>query len=113
MNSFDKYLQPTYFIDFQSPTVHDLAENLQKGDYHQTELVKKIFEHVRDTIKYSIEIFRQDFQASDFKASTTIKKGKGFCIPKSIALVALLRAASIPARLHFADIINHRSLPHI
>jgi transglutaminase-like putative cysteine protease len=31
---------------------------------------------------------------------------------KSILLVALLRANSIPARLHVADMINHRSPQH-
>ncbi len=113
MDSLNDYLQPTYFIDFNSDIVHNLAEELKEGVNGEVELAKKIFEHVRDNIKYSIEIFRHNFDASDFKASTTIIKGKGFCIPKSITLVALLRAVSIPARLHFADIINHRSLPYI
>ena len=49
----------------------------------------------------------------DMTASATVQKKIGFCIPKSVALVALLRANDIPARLHFADIINHRIPPHL
>jgi transglutaminase-like putative cysteine protease len=103
-----KYLTPTFYIDFNEEIVAKRAEKLS-GDFDTPqEIISTIFHWVRDEIPYTIK----DFQLHDpngFKASTTLKVKRGFCIPKSITVVALLRASNIPARLHFADIINHRS----
>jgi len=43
-----------------------------------------------------------------YKASTTLQKGEGYCVQKAVLLTALARASGIPARLGFADFINHR-----
>jgi len=42
-----------------------------------------------------------------YKASTTLQKGEGYCVQKAVLLTALARASGIPARLGFADFINH------
>ena len=102
------YLSPTFFIDSEAPTVRDLANQLSEDKENSVDQVISIFSYIRDNIKYNIDMAFSS-GSSDFKASKSIERKKGFCIPKSITLVALFRACDIPARLHFADIINHRS----
>ena len=41
------------------------------------------------------------------KASSTLARGDGFCVAKSVLLAAVSRAAGIPSRLGFADVRNH------
>ncbi|MFX1284049.1 MAG: transglutaminase family protein [Promethearchaeota archaeon] len=106
------YLKPTFFIDSESDVVVNLAQKLRSEHKEKVDLAIATFNYVRDNIKYTIDVTRYE-TPEDMKASATIKKEFGFCIPKSVALVALLRANNIPARLHFADIINHRIPPHI
>ncbi|MFW9855568.1 MAG: transglutaminase family protein [Candidatus Thorarchaeota archaeon] len=106
--SLKRFLEPTFYIDFKEESVARLAKELLGSNNDPQRATSNIFRWVRDHIPYSIK----DFQLHDpigFKASTTLKVRRGFCIPKSITVVALLRANEIPARLHFADIINHRS----
>jgi len=43
------------------------------------------------------------------RASTTLKSGRGWCLPKAILLTACCRVLGIPARLCFADVRNHLS----
>ena len=102
------YLNPTFFIDYNSPNIKELAQELSKGIEDKNEIAKNIFNYVRDTINYKIDSFQYDDQVG-YKASSTLSAKIGWCIPKSILSVALMRANGIPARLHFADIINHRS----
>ena len=102
------YLKPTFFIDYNSPKIKKLAQELTNGAEEKQEIAKNIFNYVRDTINYTIRSFQYNNQEG-YKASSTFAAKRGWCIPKSILCVALMRANSIPARLHFADIINHRS----
>jgi transglutaminase-like putative cysteine protease len=75
------------------------------------EIAKALFYFVRDDIKYRIFLDVIDFEM--FKASNTLNRGFGFCIPKANLLAALARANGIPSRLHFADIRNHQLPAHI
>ena len=108
-----EFLESTFFIDFDFKKVAEVARNLSKGatDSTQVDLSIKIFNFVRDNFPYTVSNFQIEDPAK-FKASETLKAGKGFCMTKSILLVALLRANSIPARIHLADMINHRSPQH-
>lgn len=102
-----EYLTPTYFIDFNNPAVTSAAEDIVHGidANDMSEQARKLFYFVRDHIPYKI-LWGLPMRKY-LKASTTLARGYGFCIPKAILLVALARAVNIPARLHFADIINH------
>ncbi|MHA2155945.1 MAG: transglutaminase-like domain-containing protein [Candidatus Hodarchaeales archaeon] len=101
-------LTPTFFIDSNSDTIHQMAMDLQSQSLDEVDLSVSIFNFVRDEIKYKINMSHYA-GPDDFKASATLQRKEGFCIPKSILLVALYRACNIPSRLHFADIINHQS----
>jgi transglutaminase-like putative cysteine protease len=53
-----------------------------------------------------------DFDRLDsFKASTMLREGGGYCVPKACAFVALCRASGVAARLAFADVSNHLASP--
>ena len=101
----DECLRSTWYIDAGHPDVRQKAEELTLSISSQQEQAKALFRFVRDRFPYRIiyEIPERDY----FKASVTLKRGDGFCMPKSILLAALSRAAGIPSRLHFADIRNH------
>ncbi|MHA2225365.1 MAG: transglutaminase-like domain-containing protein [Candidatus Hodarchaeales archaeon] len=107
----NEYLEPTFYIDSQSEEVLNLAGKLAE-EKDKVEIAISIFNYVRDEIKYTIDISRYS-KPEDMKASTTIQRKYGFCIPKSVLLVALYRANGFPSRLHFADIVNYRSPPHV
>ena len=107
-----EYQTSTFFIDSESEIVTQLALELSNGLKEKEDIAISVFNFVRDNIKYTIDITQYD-GPDDMTASKTIEKKIGFCIPKSVALVALLRANQIPSRLHFADIINHRIPPHL
>jgi transglutaminase-like putative cysteine protease len=62
---------------------------------------------VRDQLRY--DPYRIDLSAPGMKASTALLQGRGWCVPKAVALAAVARAAGIPARLGFADVRNHLS----
>jgi hypothetical protein len=62
---------------------------------------------VRDEIKYNMISYIPQIKAN-FKASTTLRRGYGFCVSKAILLSSFARALGIPARIHLVDIINHK-----
>jgi len=108
----EKYLKPTFFIDSDSEIIINLAKKLTNDIDQDLERVKVLYEYVRDEFLYTLDNFQMT-NPSGYKASDTIQEKRGFCITKSIVLIALLRSINIPARLHFADIINHRSPDHL
>ncbi|MHA1977817.1 MAG: transglutaminase-like domain-containing protein [Candidatus Hodarchaeales archaeon] len=101
-------LDPTFVIDSDSTRIQQKAHELQSQAVDNISLCINIFNFVRDEIKYKIEMSSYSGPA-DFKASKTLQRKKGFCIPKSVLLVALYRACNFRSRLHFADIVNHQS----
>ncbi len=97
-------LRPTAFIDFDHPAVSALARDVSAGARDPADAASRLFARVRDHIVYTVKV---DFTDPDaYRASTTLARGDGFCIPKSTLVVALLRCVGIPARLHFADLRN-------
>jgi transglutaminase-like putative cysteine protease len=101
----ETYLQPTEILDWDSTSIRDKAEELIRGKDTELEKAEVLFYFVRDRIPY--RLFQGMPNVDFFKASNTLERGQGFCIPKAVLLASLLRAAGIPARLHFADLRNH------
>lgn len=97
-------LHPTRTIESAHPAVVALAADLCAGADTPAECAVRLFDHVRDRIRYTVHVDFADIEA--YRASVTLQRGDGFCVPKSILLVALLRSRGIPARLHFADLRN-------
>ncbi|MGQ9583721.1 MAG: transglutaminase-like domain-containing protein [Thermoplasmatota archaeon] len=101
-------MRPTEFLDADHPAVRERTRELMSGLEGAAERARALFYFVRDSIPYRIvyELPGPGY----FRASETLRRGHGFCMPKAVLLAALARAAGIPSRLHFADIRN-RLLP--
>ncbi len=97
-------LAPTPFLDSDHPRVVAWAR-ARCGDVHApAERATRLFRAVRDEIRYTVRV---DFSDPDaYRASTTLARQDGFCVPKSVLLAAAARAMGIPSRLHFADLRN-------
>lgn len=90
------YLAVDEAIDHEHPRVVEAATRLAHGADTAYAYARAAFEFVRDTIPHSADSGdpRVTWRASEVLAART-----GICHAKSIALVALLRARSIPAGL--------------
>jgi transglutaminase-like putative cysteine protease len=102
---FRIYLQPTKFIDSDSPEIIKFATSSAKGAKAQVEKAVKIFYAVRDQITY--DPYHLNLSPDKFRASVVLAKKSGFCVEKAILLAAMARALEIPSRLRFADVLNH------
>lgn len=105
MSEFEKYLKPTKFIDFNELEVQEFVNSCISNDCDTNENMIRLYYKVRDSIIYNANDIL--FETPFFKASTTIKRGFGFCIPKAILLAAVARAIGVPSRLSFVDVTNH------
>lgn len=104
-NEFALYLTPTFFIDFDSAGIRDYAHDACQGVHTDRERAIRLFYAVRDDIKY--DLFGYEINPLYMKASNILKKGTGYCVSKGLVLCAAARAVGIPARMGFADVINH------
>jgi len=101
------YLQPTRYIDCDSPVIRELAHRLVgnvPADNPQGRAIA-LFEGVRDGIRY--DPYSISFDADDYRASHVAEQTSAYCVSKAILLTALARAAGIPAAIGFADVCNH------
>ncbi len=103
----DLYLRPGRFVDSNHPAVIAYAKqktgHLDGSD--KAAMASALFYAVRDGIRYNPYSFTPDPEA--LKASSVLAAAETFCIPKAILLAAGARAVGIPARLGFADVLNH------
>ncbi len=102
---FQIYLQPTFFIDSDSPAVIEYAQSILDEAQPDIEQGMALYYGVRDLVRYSP--YAIEFDPATFKASYMLEKKTGFCIQKAILLAAVARAVAIPSRLGFGDVRNH------
>lgn len=106
MKDFDEYLKPTKFLDFDKNRVRNTAYRIIKEAKEDKEKAIALFYWVRDHIKYNQ--FGFYMIPANFKASVTLRRKNGFCVSKAVLLSAMARCIKIPAKIHLADIINHK-----
>lgn len=109
---FDRYLEDTIVIDWQTPAVLERARSLVDGVDDESARITRLFEFVRDEISHSIDADRDVVTCN---ASHVLREATGLCYAKSHLLVALLRSRGIPAgfgyqRLRDADSLRGFSL---
>ena len=102
-----QYNQPTPIIDCDNPTVLAFAKENAGGSTDRRKQSVSLYYAVRDGIRY--DPYTVDLSVEGLRASTTLEKGRGWCVPKAVLLVSCCRAVGIPARLGFADVRNHLS----
>ncbi|NEQ52706.1 MAG: transglutaminase family protein [Leptolyngbya sp. SIO3F4] len=106
----DAYLLSTDIIDWQHPTIVDLAEALATKHKDPTKIAKACFEWVRDEIFHSC-----DYQLNPItcRASDVLQHRTGYCYAKSHLLAALLRANHIPAGFCYQRLsVNDQGAPY-
>ncbi|MDM8536410.1 transglutaminase family protein [Desulfobacterales bacterium HSG17] len=101
----EKYLSPTYYIDSDHPDVIEFAHRNIKKDQNEIEKAISLYYAVRDGFRY--DPYSMEPVKKSMKASSTLKKGRGYCVAKAVLLAACARCQKIPARLGFADVKNH------
>ncbi len=102
---FDRkpYLQPSELCDFDSsPLIKQKVQELTAGCSTRRSRFEHIFTYVKE-LPYGFEDW-------DLKASEVLKKGWGMCSGKTNLLIAMLRAAGIPARYRVYRIKADRAL---
>lgn len=108
MNSeFKEYLEPGFCVNSEAPEIIALAKSLIDPDRSQRENAVAIYYHVRDSVRYNP--YSLGNSKEDWCATKTLQAGEGWCVPKAVLQAALCRAAGIPARLGYADVVNHLS----
>jgi transglutaminase-like putative cysteine protease len=107
MEDISTYLHPTPAVESDHPRIVALCRQLGAGTTDERERARRLFRYVRDTLAYSLH--NPMFRIEHYRATAVLDRGRGFCVQKAVVLCALARAAGIPARLIFADIINHRA----
>jgi transglutaminase-like putative cysteine protease len=105
MNDTSIYLNPTAFIDCDTPSVVKDAMFAAGEAKSDKERAVKLFYAVRDGIRYNP--YRMSLKREDYVASRVLAAGEGFCVQKAVLLAALSRAAGVPCRLRFAIVKNH------
>ena len=99
------YLAPTALLDSDHRLVRDFVERVVGSETVSIEKAVKLFYAVRDEIRYDPFAIRLEPEA--FTASTVLRDGRAFCIPKAALLAAAARAAGIPSAIGLSDVINH------
>jgi Transglutaminase-like superfamily len=99
-----EYLQVSEVIDWQHPTILQLAQQLGSKHSSPVAIAKASFEWVRDRIKHS-----SDYKLNPVtcRASDVLKYGTGYCFAKSHLLAALLRANGIPTGFCYQRLSVH------
>jgi hypothetical protein len=106
-----KYLEPTFTFDADNEAIQEKSRELTQGQEDAVGKAKALFYFVRDEISYNLYVKKH--MPEHFRASNTLARGKGYCVQKAVLLVALARAAGIPARLGCAKIRNHLVPPKV
>jgi transglutaminase-like putative cysteine protease len=106
-------LQPSRFIDSDSPQVREFAARGLRGaePLSDRERAIRLFEVVRDQIRYNP--FQVGTTDGEYCASHIAGMPSNYCVPKAILLTAALRASGIPAAVGFADVRNHLNSPKL
>ncbi|MDY6911551.1 MAG: transglutaminase family protein [Chloroflexota bacterium] len=102
-----EYLQPTQTIECDHEEIREFARRHADNSATPREQAISLFYAVRDSIRYDPYSF--ELSMENLRASTTLRTGRGFCIPKAILFTACCRSVGIPARIGFADVRNHIS----
>ena len=92
--SADPFLMATDVIDWTTPEIQALAQELAAGSTDPHEVARACFEWVRDQIGHCVDYKRDEVTCN---ASEVLQVGTGFCYAKSHLLVALLRANGLRA----------------
>ena len=99
------FLATGVFVDSSAPQIITFARQATEGAPDPSAAVLRLYAAVRDSIVYDPYVNFAD--PANYRASSVLAIGRGFCVGKSALLTAAARAARIPARPGYADVRNH------
>ncbi len=88
-----RYLASSEIIDFENLDIQKKALYLSKDIEDEIQLIKTVYEFVRDDISHSVDIGRDNVTC---KASDVLKYEHGLCFANSHLLAAILRYLGVP-----------------
>ena len=100
-----QFLAPGEFVDSGTPQVIAFAKDAAQGETDADAAILRLYTAVRDGIIYNPYVSLAD--PANYRASSVLVAGHGFCIGKSALLAAGARAIGVPARVGYADVRNH------
>jgi len=104
--------EQTEFLDYGSREVLDfVARAVPDTARPDRELAVDLYYAVRDGIEY--EIYGADLSRDGLRASAVARRGRGFCIHKSVLYASCVRSLGIPSQLVFVDVRNHLASPRL
>jgi transglutaminase-like putative cysteine protease len=104
--NWEEYLRPGRYVDSASPIVMEKSREVTRDCSTDREKAIEIHRYIRD-LPFDIGHGFRMLLAGRDKASDCIREGRGFCMHKALAFVALCRAAQIPARISFEIVESH------
>ncbi len=93
-DTIEEYLLVSKYINWNDDSILSKAEAFKQKYTDEIQLVKAVYEFVRDEIQHSWDV--QDKRVTK-SATEVLEQGVGICWAKSNLLAALLRACGIPA----------------
>ncbi len=111
VSGMERYLKPTFFLNWDHPEVSKLASRLIRGVKTEGEQARRLFYFVRDELRYDPYVPFE--HRKDYQAHTILRRRRGYCLQKAIVLATLARACGIPSRLRLADVRNHLVPPRL
>ena len=97
-----KYLKCDTVINFDHPSVSELADQLYGKSENETDFIRRAYEYVRDRISHSADAGEDAVTCS---ASEVLAAGHGICFAKSHLLAAILRGKSVPTGFCYQKLI--------
>ena len=88
-----RYLASSEIIDFENLDIQETAVNLSKSINDEIQLIKTVYEFVRDDISHSVDIGSNEVT---YQASDVLKYKHGLCFANSHLLAAILRYLGVP-----------------
>lgn len=98
-------LSPTWFLDCDSEAVSAFADQAIGTAEDPIKVAEALFYAVRDGFRY--DPYQVSRDPASYRASAITASSSNWCVPKSVLLATSARARGIPARLGFADVLNH------
>ena len=92
------YLAPTQFLDSREPSLVAFAKDAIGDAADDRTKAVRLFYAVRDALRY--DPYMTGLAVEDFRASRILAEGRGFCVPKAIALAACAAAVFTMAFLN-------------
>jgi len=93
-DNFQEYLKKSEILDYDHKLITDKCNELKKGTEGEINLIKTIYEFVRDGIHHSGDIGEMRVTC---KASEVLEFRHGICCAKAHLFAAMLRFFGIPA----------------